>query len=79
MGEFQVSCGGQEIATTLSAFVDSKVGDNIVIKGILSRENIKGNSMIFYGKQSEISVYLDGELMTESERDRITPFPVAPR
>lgn len=50
-----------------------------MIKGILSRENIKGNSMIFYGKQSEISVYLDGELMTESERDRIIPFPVAPR
>lgn len=77
-GEFQVSYRDQEIVTTLPAIIDAKAGDSIVISGILSGENKKGNAMIFYGKQSEISVYLDGELMTESDRDRITPFPVSP-
>lgn len=77
-GEFQVLYGDQEITTTLPTVIDAKAGDNIVIKGILSGESIKGNSMIFYGKQSEVSVYLDGELMTESDRDRITPFPISP-
>lgn len=77
-GEFQVSYSDQEISTTLPAKIDGEAGDNIVIRGILSGENIKGNSMIFYVRQSEVSVYLDGALLTESDKDKTTPFPVSP-
>ena len=76
-GEFQVSCRNQETVTTLPAKIDAGAGDQIVIKGILSGENIKGNSMIFYVRQAEVSVYLDGELLTESDKNRTTPFPVS--
>lgn len=76
-GVFQVSYSDQEISTTLPAKIDGEAGDNIVIRGILSAENIKGNSMIFYVRQSEVSVYLDGELLAESDKDKITPFPVS--
>lgn len=76
-GELQVSYGDQEISTTLPAKIDGEAGDNIVIRGILSAENIKGNSMIFYVRQSEVSVYLDGELLIASDKDKTTPFPVS--
>lgn len=76
-GEFQVSYRDQETVTTLPAKIDAGAGDQIVITGTLSGENIKGNSMIFYVRQAEVSVYLDGELLTESDKNRTTPFPVS--
>ena len=81
-GEFKVSCedgtsSNVEISTMLPAVIDAKAGDRIVLRSILSEEDVKGNSMIFYIRQSQVSVYLDGELLTQSDKDRVTPVPIS--
>lgn len=76
-GEFQVSYGGNVYHMSLPASSDAKAGEKIVITGVLSEGSIEGNSMIFYARQSKVSVYLDGEWLTGSDREQKTPFPMS--
>lgn len=77
-GEFTVTVNDVQIISELPAEIEAGAGDCILITKMLSSEDITGDSLIFYGKQSWVRVFLDGELQIETDRERNLPFTMAP-
>ena len=74
-GEFQISTKDQSLDASLPLQIEAQKGDIIVLKRKLTREDVAGNSILFYVKQAKIKVFLSGLLIYE-EPERDLPFPM---
>ncbi len=77
-GEFTVTVNDVQIISELPAEIEAGAGDRIFITKMLNSEDVTGDSLIFYGKQSWIRVFLDGELQIETDREQNLPFTMTP-
>ncbi len=73
-GVFDVTYGGNTIQTMLPTEIDANAGDLIVISKVLTEEEIMGDALLLYLKQSYISVYIDDELQLKVDNAPSTPF-----
>lgn len=73
-GVFDVNYGGNTIQTALPAELDANAGDLIVVSKVLTEEEIMGDALLLYLKQSYISVYIDEELQLKVDNAPSTPF-----
>lgn len=77
-GEWQVSAPDGQRTMTLPAKIDSQAGVPITLTRILDTDSCKGNSVMFYTRQTWVQIFLDGELIQSSDEDRVTPFAMTP-
>ena len=74
-GEFQISTKDQSLDASLPLQIEAQKGDTIVLKRKLTREDVSGDSFLFYVKQAKIKAFLSGLLIYE-EPERELPFPM---
>lgn len=73
-GEFNVQYkGGTEVVVPPSE-VATDVEDTIVITKVLKADDIKGNSIMFYARQSYVNVYVGEEQLIKDLSGRKMPF-----
>ena len=61
-GEAEVTYAGETISSALPVNLESDKGGMLTIEKTLTADDIKGNSMAFYVRQSWVKVYFDNEL-----------------
>lgn len=76
--EVKITYGGETIISTLPTALDSDKGGVLTIEKQLTADDLKGNSMAFYVRQSLVKVYLDNTLYFEDNSDRVIPFELTP-
>ncbi len=77
-GEFTVSYGDKTVNVTTPATVDASTDDTLVIKKVLTSEDITGNSIMFYARQSYVNVYVGDVQCIEDSADRSMPYYMTP-
>ncbi len=77
-GEFQVSVGKESYMVTAPAKVNAQPDDTIIITKVLDAEEIKGNSIMFYARQSFVNVYVGEEQCIKDTSDREMPYYITP-
>lgn len=76
--EVTITYAGETITSVLPVALDSEKGGTLVIEKQLTADDLKGNSMAFYVRQSCVKVYFDGELHFADNSDRVTPVELTP-
>ena len=76
--EVSISYAGETTTSTLPAALDSDKGGILTIEKTLTADDIKGNSMAFYVRQSWVKVYFDDELYFADNSDREIPVKLTP-
>lgn len=77
-GEWQLSCGNVSESMALPAEIDAKADDVISLTRTLHKEDITGNSMMFYARQAWVEISIDGEILQASDEERHIPFDMTP-
>ena len=77
-GEFNVSVGSENYIVNAPANVDADVEDTVIITKVLDKEDIKGNSIMFYVRQSFVNVYVGDEQCIKDTSDRKMPYYITP-
>ena len=77
-GEFKVSVGSEEYLVNAPANVEAELDDTLVITKVLNKDDIKGNSIMFYVRQSFVNVYVGDELCIKDASDRNMPYYITP-
>lgn len=77
-GEWLVSTPDGQRTVTLPSQIASQAGVPITLKRILDTDSCKGNSVMFYTRQTWVQIFLDGELIQSSDENRVTPFAMTP-
>jgi len=77
-GEFNVSVGSENYIVNAPANVDADIEDTIIITKVLDKDDIKGNSIMFYARQSFVNVYVGDEQCLEDTQDRKMPYYITP-
>ncbi len=75
---WQINTNGLIQEVTLPGKIGAEAGDILELTRVLDGDSIKGNSLIFYARQSWVEVYLDEEILLESAQERILPFDMVP-
>lgn len=76
--DWQVTANGTVQDVTLPDKVEAEAGEPVELTRVLDAESIKGNSLIFYARQSWVEAYLDDEQLIESAQGRELPFEMIP-
>lgn len=81
-GAFNVTCSSDSGETVIKTELPSrletaKAGDEITITRALSADDFEGDCIAFYLQQSWANVYLDDELLWETDRAPELPFPMS--
>ena len=76
--EVNISYAGETTTSTLPAALDSDKGGILTIEKTLTADDIKGNSMAFYVRQSWVKVYFDDELYFADNAEREIPVKLTP-
>ena len=77
-GTWEVTCGKEKKAIELPSNVDAKAGDVITLERRLDKECCKGNSIMFYVRQTWVQISIDGEVIEASDEGRVVPFKMTP-
>lgn len=77
-GKFTVSYRDTLIHTELPTVIDAYGEDTVVITRQLDESCVDGNSLILYTIQAWVDIYIGDEHMLVSDKNRSTPFPLAP-
>ena len=77
-GEFTVQCKGGTTVVNPPAQVVADVGDTIVITKVLNKDDVKGNSIMLYVRQSYVNAYVGDEQCIRDTSDRKMPFDLTP-
>ena len=77
-GEFLVTVGDEEYTVNAPANVEAEAEDTVIITKILEKEDVKGNSIMFYVRQSYVNVYVGDEQCIEDTEDRYMPYYITP-
>lgn len=77
-GEFQVTVGDETVTVNAPAKVEAELEDTVTITKILEKEDIKGNSVMFYVRQSYVNVYIGDEQCIRDTSDRKMPYYMTP-
>lgn len=73
-GEFNLQYKGGTMVVNPPAEVATDVEDTMVITKVLNKEEVKGNSIMFYARQSHVNVYVGEEQLISDIADRKMPF-----
>lgn len=76
--ECVISIGNREMVSTLPTDVDAVAGDLVTITTTLKEDGQDSHFLAFYGRQSDVKIYLDGELVMESDTGESLPFDMTP-
>ena len=76
--EVTITYANETVTSALPVALDSEKGGTLVIEKQLTADDLKGNSMAFYVRQSWVKVYFDGELHFADNSDRVTPVELTP-
>lgn len=76
--EVTITYAGETVTSALPVALDSEKGGTLVIEKQLTADDLKGNSMAFYVRQSWVKVYFDDELHFADNSDRVTPVELTP-
>lgn len=77
-GEFNVQYKGGTKVVNPPAEVVADAGDTIVITKVLNKDEIKGNSIMFYVRQSYVNVYVGDEQCISDTSDRKMSYELTP-
>ena len=77
-GTWEVRYGNEKKELELPSHVEAKAGDSITLERTLDKETCKGNSIMFYARQTWVQIRMDGEIVEESDENRIVPFAMTP-
>ena len=77
-GKFNVQYKGGTIAVNPPAEVATDVNDTLIITKVLEKDDVKGNSIMFYVRQSYVNVYVGNEQCIRDTSDRKMPFDLTP-
>lgn len=77
-GECEIRVGDKTVLSTLPTNVDAKVGDLVTITFTLHEDEQDSHFLAFYGRQADVKMYLDGELVMESDNGASLPFEMTP-
>lgn len=77
-GEFNLQYKGGTMVVNPPAEVATDVEDTMVITKVLNKEEVKGNSIMFYARQSHVNVYVGEEQLISDIADRKMPFELTP-
>lgn len=77
-GECVIRVGEEEKITTLPATVDARIDEVVTITTTLSADVGEEHFLAFYGRQADIKLYLNDELLLESDKGYGLPFPMTP-
>ena len=77
-GEFKVLAGSETHMVNAPANVEVETDDTIIITKVLDKDDIKGNSIMFYVRQSFVNVYVGDEQCIKDTSDRNMPFYITP-
>lgn len=73
-GEFNLQYKGGTMVVNPPTEVATDVGDTMVITKVLNKEEVKGNSIMFYARQSHVNVYVGEEQLIRDLSGRKMPF-----
>ena len=77
-GELKVSVGSENYIVNAPANVDAEIDDTLIITKVLDKDDIKGNSIMFYVRQSFVNVYVGEEQCIKDTSDRNMPYYITP-
>ena len=77
-GELKVSVGSENYIVNTPANVDAEIDDTLIITKVLDKDDIKGNSIMFYVRQSFVNVYVGEEQCIKDTSDRNMPYYITP-
>ncbi len=77
-GEFTVTYGDKTVTVKAPDEVDATVDQTLIITKVLDKDDIKGNSIMFYARQSFVNVFVGDELCVEDSSDRDMPYYITP-
>lgn len=77
-GEFTVTSGDKTYTVTAPSDVEADVKDTLIISKILEADDIKGNFIMFYVRQSFVNVYVGNEQCISDISDRDMPYYMTP-
>lgn len=77
-GEFTVQYGETTTTVNVPAQVDIDPDDTLIITKTLTKDDIKGNSIMFYVRQSYVNVYVGDVQCIKDSADRKIPYAITP-
>lgn len=77
-GECVIRVGNREVISMLPTDVDAEEGELVTITTTLREDGQDSHFLAFYGRQSEVKMYLDGELVMASDDGSSLPFDMTP-
>lgn len=77
-GEWILSYNGKEENITLPYQADAGAEDVVSVRRVLRKEDVSGNSLMFYARQCWVEVIIDGKIIEDSAENRKVPFAMTP-
>ena len=77
-GDFTVQYADTTAIVQAPAELEMDADDTLIISKILTKDDVKGNSIMFYVRQSYVNVYVGEEQCIKDSSDREMPFSVTP-
>lgn len=76
--EFKLKLNNQEITTTLPTNINAHANDKVTLSTTLCSKDLNGNCIGVYARQAYVQIYINDELMMETNPDMDLPFKVSP-